>query len=265
MNGLRELMHRRGWTYPLVFKPDAAQRGAGVRLVPDEAFADSYFAGHRADVLVQSYHPGPREAGIFYYRLPGESAGHIFSITDKVFPELIGDGCSSIEVLIRRHPRFRLQAGVYLARHSHQLNRVLSDGERFRLVHAGNHCQGAIFLDGSHLQTPELERSVDRIARTFQGFYIGRFDVRYADVEAFRAGRDFAIVELNGVASESTNIYDPDGSLLAAYRTVIRQWNLTFHIGHRNRQQGHKHTSPFQLIRSITAYYRHHRIPLPAD
>ena len=29
---------------------------------------------------------------MFYYRIPGELRGHIFSITDKVFPFITGDG-----------------------------------------------------------------------------------------------------------------------------------------------------------------------------
>jgi hypothetical protein len=44
-------------------------------------------------------------------------------------------------------------------------------------------------------------------------------------------GDDFAIVELNGASSESTNIYDPSRSLFQAYRTLFRQWALVFRIG----------------------------------
>src|SRR5262249_13176445 len=152
-----------------------------------------------AAVIVQTYHPGPFEAGIFYYRLSGEETGHIFSITDKVFPVLAGDGRSTLEELIWRHPRYRMQARTFLARHEAERGRVLAAGERFVLALAGNHCQGTTFRDGTHLMTPELERTVDAIARHFPGFYIGRFDVRYSDPAAFKAGRDLAIVELNGV------------------------------------------------------------------
>jgi hypothetical protein len=87
--------------------------------------------------------------------------------------------------------------------------------------------------------TAELERAIDAIARRFEGFFIGRFDVRYASIEGFRAGRDLAIVELNGVTSESTNLYDPSWSLWAAYRTLFQQWSLLYRIGAANRQRGH--------------------------
>jgi hypothetical protein len=151
---------------------------------------------------------------------------------------LIGDGVSTIETLIWSHPRFRLQGATFAARHGSALNRVLDAGEQFALAIAGNHCQGTLFRDGGHLLTPALEQRVDEIARAYSGFFVGRLDVRYSNVEAFKAGRDLAIVELNGVTSESTSIYDPDGTLFQAYRQLFRQWSIIFNIGAANRAHG---------------------------
>jgi membrane protein DedA with SNARE-associated domain len=262
---VRQTIDERGWSFPLVLKPDAAQRGAGVKRVHDWVDVEKYLRGQPGAVLVQTYHPGPFEAGIFYYRLPGEANGHIFSITDKVFPVLVGDGRSTVEELIWRHPRYRMQARTFLARHAAEQGRVLAAGERFALAVAGNHCQGTMFRDGAHLVTPELERAVDAIARQFPGFYIGRFDVRYTDPEAFRASRDLAIVELNGATSESTNFYDPSWSLFAAYRTLFRQWSLLYRIGNANRQRGHAPTGILELLRLVFGYYRGVRVDPLAD
>src|SRR4029079_14031531 len=74
------------------------------------------------------------------------------------------------------------------------------------------------------------------------------FDVRYSDVEAFTAGRDLAIVELNGVTSESTDIYDPDGSLWSAYRTLFEQWRIIVAIGRANGQAGARTASIARLL-----------------
>jgi hypothetical protein len=199
-------------------------------------------------VLAQPYHPGPFEAGIFYYRHPHQPAGRIFSITDKKFSELTGNGRSTIEQLIWRHPRYRMQARTFLRRHASQLDRVLAAGERFTLVVAGNHCQGAMFCDGAHLITLALEQRIDQIARTFEGeFFFGRFDIRYTDASKLKAGEAFTIIELNGVTSESTNIYDPTKSLACAYRTLARQWRLLFAIGSENRKLGHTPT-PWRIL-----------------
>jgi membrane protein DedA with SNARE-associated domain len=265
LNRLRRVIEQSGWGFPMILKPDAAQRGAGVRRVGDLDEVEKYLRNQPAAVVVQSYHPGPYEAGIFYYRLPGVNTGHIFSITDKVFPVLVGDGRSTLEELIWRHPRYRMQARVFLARHDSNRGRILVDGEPFVLALAGNHCQGTMFRDGAHFITPALERAVDGIARQFTGFYIGRFDVRYADPEAFKAGRDFAIVELNGVTSESTNIYDPSWSLFTAYRTLFRQWSLLYRIGYANRQQGHASTGILELFRFVFDYYRGLQVDPLAD
>lgn len=228
----------RGWTFPLVFKPDVGQRGTGVKIVRSLGEVSDYFARDRNPVLVQPYHRGPCEAGVFYYRMPGWARGRILSITDKRFPVVIGDGRTTLEDLIWADPRLRMQAATFLSRHADSRDRVLCAGERFTLAIAGNHAQGTLFRDGRHLITPALEERVDTIARSYGGLYVGRFDIRYRDVERFKAGEDLAIVELNGATAESTNIYDPDGSLLDAYRQLFRQWSLVFAIGSANRRRG---------------------------
>ncbi|MBX7165902.1 MAG: VTT domain-containing protein [Pirellulales bacterium] len=258
-------MAARGWQFPVILKPDASQRGAGLKLAHSLTDVAAYIHEHPAPLLVQVYHPGPYEAGVFYYRRPGERRGRIFSITDKHFPSVTGNGRETLAELIWKHPRYRMQAPTFLERFHSQLDRVLADGESLRLAIAGNHCQGTMFCDGAHLVTDELERVIDRIARQFAGFYIGRFDVRYGDVDEFMAGRDLAIVELNGATSESTNIYDPAWSLMRAYGTLGRQWQLLFAIGASNRARGAQPSRIWPLLQAVRAYYRTRQVNLLAD
>jgi membrane protein DedA with SNARE-associated domain len=255
----------RGWAFPLILKPDAGQRGAGLRLVRDPEAAARYFNEHPQAVLAQAYHPGPFEAGIFYFRMPGEPTGRIFSVTDKQFPVLAGDGVSTVESLIWQHPRLRMQADTFLARMNGQASAILPVRERLPLTIAGNHCQGTLFRDGAHLITPALEEAVDAIARRFDGFYFGRFDVRYSNVNAFMAGHGFAIVELNGVTSESTNIYDPSWRLGRAYRVLFRQWALLFEIGAQNRRLGRPVSRLGAVLRDVRAHYRSRAANLLSD
>jgi membrane protein DedA with SNARE-associated domain len=244
-----------GYRFPVILKPDAGQRGAGVKLVRTRDELLRHLRNTHDDVLIQPYHPGPYEAGVFYYRIPGEPTGRILSITAKHFPELVGDGRSTIEQLVWRHPRYRMQARVFLTRHAADAQRVLAKAERFRLAMAGNHCQGTMFCDGSHLLTVQLEQKIDQIARTFDGFFFGRLDVRYSDPERFKLGQDLTIIELNGVTSESTNLYDPSWSLLRAYRMLFRQWSILFQIGAANRSRGERVNPTWELIREITRFY----------
>ena len=244
-----------GWSFPLVLKPDIGQRGAGVRIARSLADASAYLAQMPARVVVQPYHPGPFEAGVFYYRWPGAARGRILCLTDKHFPAVFGDGRSSIEDLIWSHARYRMQARTFLLRLGARKDDVPAAGERVPLGMAGNHAQGAMFTDGRALITPELEARVDAIAQSYKGFFIGRFDVRYRDRRAFMAGRDLAIVELNGATAECTNIYDPQSSLLSAYRQLFRQWRLVFEIGAANRHAGRAAISSKRLIQLIRAHF----------
>jgi membrane protein DedA with SNARE-associated domain len=253
-------MREQRWSFPVVLKPDVGQRGVGVRLAQSVEDLERYCEREASSILVQPYHPGPCEAGIFYYRLPGEARGRILSITDKHFPVLVGDGRSTVEGLIWAHSRHRLQASTFLTRHSHSLDRVLAPGERMQLAIAGNHAQGTLFRDGAHLWTPALERRIDEIAQSYPGFFVGRFDIRYSDADGLRAGHGLAVVELNGATAESTDIYDPKRSLLSAYRQLFKQWSIVFTIGAANRGMG----APVTPTRRLASLLRAHMSSKPA-
>jgi hypothetical protein len=248
---------------PIILKPDAGQRGFAVKIARGSADVEAYFRTVHSPVLVQRFHPGPHECGIAWTRRAGGAAasngslGSIFSITRKEFPVITGDGRRTLEELILAHPRFHCQAAVFLARFAGQRGRVLAAGETMRLAQSGNHCQGTLFRDGADLITPELEAAIDEIARRIDPpLDAGRFDLRYESDDALRRGRGFSIVELNGTAGESTNIYDPDKSIAWAYRTLAAQWKLLYELGAERRRAGVKPMPLRDLLRAIRAHYR---------
>jgi len=251
---LHRLCRRHGITLPFILKPDVGQRGNGVKIIRSMRAALEYLEQVSAPVMVQRYVAGPHEAGVFYYRFPRESHGQIFAITEKIFPEIIGDGIRTVEVLIQDDSRASLMASTYLRRFAMRRDEILAPGEAVKLVETGNHAQGCIFRDGVHLQTEALERVIDQISRKLPGFFIGRYDMRYENEEAFRQGRNFEIVELNGATSEATSIYDPRNSLFSAYRTLFQQWRLVFAIGAINRANGHAPSSLATLWRNWRQY-----------
>jgi membrane protein DedA with SNARE-associated domain len=238
LRSLDAIRTRLGLNYPFILKPDVGQRGAGIKLIRSAEQAEAYLRQTSAPLVAQRYAPGPLEAGIFYYRFPHEASGHIFAITEKLFPVLVGDGKSTVTELVWRDPRARFMGDKYLQRFSERQGEVLPVGEELKLVEAGNHAQGCIFRDGMRLCTPELESRMDEISQKLTGFFIGRYDVRYASDEDLRSGGNFQIIELNGAASEATSIYDARNSIFAAYRTLFQQWDLVFAIGAANRTRG---------------------------
>jgi membrane protein DedA with SNARE-associated domain len=241
-------------SFPLVLKPDVGQRGIGIKLIRTREQAENYLRQTSTPLVVQHYAPEPCEAGIFYYRFPHERHGRIFAITEKLFPIIIGDGQSTIEDLIWRDMRAKLIANTYLSRFALRRTEVLPAGEKLKLVESGNHAQGCIFLDGMHLNSPALEKRIDAISQKLNGFFVGRYDIRYANEQDLRAGINFQIIELNGAASEATSIYDPRNSLQTAYRTLFRQWDLVFAIGAENRRLGAVPTKFLPVWKKWRAY-----------
>ncbi len=222
---------------PLVLKPDVGERGRGVTIARSWGDIDRYLEGTTADTLVQEF-VGGRELGVFYVRLPSEDAGRILSITDKRLISVTGDGRSTLEELILADRRAVCMAPLFLRRHRHRLAEVPADGDEVRLVDVGTHCRGALFLDGKRFATPALTAAIDEIGQGVEGFHFGRFDLRAPSPAALLEGRDIKVLELNGVTSEATHIYDPAFTLPSAYRVLFEQWRLAFEIGAENRRRG---------------------------
>lgn len=244
----RAFLSAHGLTFPVVVKPDAGQRGSGVAVVRSDAQLTEYLQRARGDALIQEYAPG-FEFGVFYCRLPEDVRGRIFSVTEKRFPFVLGDGASTLETLILKDERAVCMARAYFSLHGGRLGDVPREGEPVQLVELGTHCRGAVFLDGAWVKTDELERAIDELCRGFEGFYFGRFDIRTPSVEDFRRGENFKVVELNGVTSEATHIYDPRNGLFKAYRTLFEQWRMAFRIGAQNRARGVTPTPIWTLAR----------------
>jgi hypothetical protein len=250
-----EFMRRYGLQFPVVLKPDAGQRGSGVAIVRSPEQLYEYLTHSSFPAILQEYIPG-EEYGVFYYRYPGSDRGRVFSVTEKRMPVLLGDGKRTLEELILADDRAVCMSDFYLRKNSERIQEVPAAGESVQLVEIGTHCRGAIFLDGVDTITPDLEGVVDRIAQSFNGFFFGRFDIRVPSRQDFMAGQNMKIIELNGVTSEATHIYDPKLSLFGAYRVLFEQWRIAFEIGDINRARGIRPVSVADLL-DATREYRH--------
>ncbi len=244
---VESLLNETGQDLPVVLKPDVGERGHAVLIAHSWQDVEDYLENAAGDTLVQEHIEGP-ELGVFYVRHPAEAEGRIFSVTEKLLPSIVGDGRSTVERLILADPRAVCQAPMLLGRHHERLHEIPQEGEEIALVEIGTHCRGAVFRDGSRFRTPELTREIERISRHFEGFYFGRYDLRAPSEEALRDGRDLKVLELNGVTSEATHIYDPSLTLGDAYGVLFEQWRLAFEIGAANRERGVSPTSLGALI-----------------
>lgn len=247
--------------WPIVLKPDIGQRGEGVAIIHSVASARQYLSENEGLVIAQRYIPG-WEFGVFYMRHPDATKGKLFSITEKVLPELKGDGVRRLEDLILEDTRAVAMAEHYCRVNASQLERVPAEGESVQLVELGTHCRGAVFLDGNRYKSDALLDSLETVLETYPDFYFGRFDLRVPSAVALMRGEGYQILELNGVSSESTDIYDPKNSLFHAWSVLCHQWRQAFEIGAANRArgaavpkfkevwsviQGHRERAPFEV------------------
>lgn len=258
---------------PAILKPDVGQRGMGVRLARSPEDVRSHFADAEGeDVVIQKYHPGPEECGLFWMRYSPSSprradadrAGYIFAITRKSLPIVVGDGVHTLEELIMRHPRCRCQADVFIDRLEGRRDDVPARGEHVRIGEAGNHAQGALFTDGADLITPELEDVIDAIARKIGdgGFDFGRFDLRYSGEGELKRGRGFAIIEVNGVSAEATNLYDPRRSWWWAVSVLAGQWKRAYELGAERMRAGQRPIALWRVAWLVLRYlvFRERRV-----
>ena len=222
---LQQFMEDNRLDFPIVLKPDRGQRGVGVEICQSESEAYTWLENMTEDYLMMEFLAG-QEFGVFYYRLPGEESGVIFSINRKKLIFVTGDGKHTLEELILLDDRAVCMAPIYMDNVYDGLLSVVPAGEHVQLVSVGAHSRGTLFLDGADLITPQLLQSVEQLVSEYDGFYFGRFDIKVPSEEDLRQGHNLKIIELNGVTSEATHIYDPAYSLFHAWKTLMKQWSL---------------------------------------
>jgi hypothetical protein len=238
----------------VVLKPDQGQRGAGVQVLRTRAALEAAVRRSAGDRILQKHVAGV-EFGVFYARHPHDRAGRIVSITAKEMAVVVGDGRRTLDDLIAGDDRAVALMDVYRQINAGRLETVPAAGERVEICELGTHCLGAVFRDARGLRTPALEAAIESASRAMPGFCFGRFDLRTTSEEALREGR-FQILELNGVTSEPTHIYDPGTSVLSAWITLARTWTLAFTIGREHARRGARVWSVRELAGLVLSYRR---------
>ncbi len=240
----------KGITFPMIVKPELGCRGSGVQVMSTPDALVQYLKEFPADrrYLLQKLAPYSAEAGVFYERFPGEVTGRVTSVTLKYRPTVVGDGIRSVKSLILRDPRASVLRELYLDKNKARLHRVPEAGEEVALAFAGSHCRGSIFRNGNEYISTALSEKIDEIMRDFPEFHYGRLDIKFKDIEALSRGNDFVVIEVNGVSSEKTHIWDSRTSLYEAFSTLFEQYTTLFKMGASMVKQGHEAPSVKKLV-----------------
>ena len=243
--------------YPLIAKPNYGERGFLVEKIQTETELRAYLSAHQIDLIIQAYVAEPEEIGVLYYRYPGQERGVITSLTLKKYLSVQGDGTSSLRELILASPRARLQLNTLEGLLGDQMEDILPAGLSRELISIGNHCRGTTFLNGNHLIDDALVQRFDELSHQLDGIYFGRFDVKCRSLDDLKAGKHAYILEINGVKSEPTHIYQPGFSLWKAYGVLFRQWKTIYEISMANHARGVAFPALPETLRRFRAYLRY--------
>lgn len=226
--------------FPLIVKPDVGFRGYLVKRLDTMESLIKYVQAVDESIIIQEFIPYKKELGIFYHRDPEKNKGKISSVTIKKFIQLIGDGHSTLEELIKEDTRARLYLDLFKTMHKDNWNIVHPEGRKIELTAIGNHSKGTQFLNGNHLITNELHRFMDSVCSSIDGWNYGRLDIKYDNWEDLLQGKNFKVLEVNGIISEPTHIYDAthkEASFFKALLAINQHWNIMADIAVKNHDQ----------------------------
>lgn len=249
--------------FPIIAKPNVGERGFIVEKINDQDGLEQYLTQYPVDTILQEYIDYPEEVSVLYYRYPGEERGSISSFTVKKYLSVIGDGRSTIMELVEKNPRARLQSKYLHTLKKDFLNQVPLIEEEVILVPIGNHARGATFYNGEKHIDDKLIDTFDKISRRLDGIYFGRFDIKCKSIEDLRAGTNFTILEINGVKSEPTHIYQPGFSLMEAYRILFRHWRTIYEISMANHKRGVPFEPLAPVLKKLVAFNKYKRFEAP--
>lgn len=226
--------------FPIILKPDIGFRGLKVIKIDNEGMLKSAIQNLRVDHIIQEYIDSSLELGIFYYRYPNESKGHIPSVTIKAFLKVTGDGKHTLAQLIDQNPRAILQKAKLSKKFKKNWNSIIVKDEKISLEEIGNHSRGTKFINGNDLVDDALLKVFDHLSHNMKNFYFGRFDIKVASIEALKKGENYKILEVNGVGGEPTHIYDSNTHILKAWKDLCFTWRVAAKIAAINFEKGIK-------------------------
>ncbi|MGV8945280.1 MAG: D-alanine--D-alanine ligase [Lutibacter sp.] len=248
--------------FPLIIKPDVGFRGLLVTKIKDEYELSDYLKKYNSiNLIIQEFISLKNECGIFYHRIPGEKKGKITSITLKKYPTVIGDGKSSISTLIRNDERAKHYIIYLSALNKDKLETIPKNDEKVVLNIIGNHSKGAQFINGNHLISTELTRVLDALNAKIEGWFYGRIDIKYNSFNELLKAENFKIIEVNGIISEPTHIYDASkGSYFKALKSIKNHWKIIYSIGVKNNKLNQiEYTNLNDLISVYFSYKKYLR------
>jgi len=186
------------------------------------------------------------EAGIYYACSPSNPSAKEVRVVLTYFPFLIGDGNRSIKQLLQGDSRFAYYSESFDFENE---DYVPVAQEIVRLKISGSTHDGSIHQNLSLPPKCPLISVISEISESVPEFWIGRYDVKFSDLDSLINGK-FKIIELNGAAGEDLTAWDPRNNIFQTYKILYRQFRKIFEIGHENQKRGLKGVSGSNLLKA---------------
>ena len=221
--------------FPVVFKPEVAEDGAGLRFVHTQEQLERLVRSAQEDFLLQKFISG-FEFEVVWRRNPGKDDGRIMALLHKHDVTVRGDGEQTLEELIWLDEVAVSRANLFLRCHARDLNRVIPAGQKVTLNLTGSYGHGARCRHRADLTTVELEAAVTQFAKRFPGLHFARFDLRATSMEDLKAGR-FIVTEVGGCCHVSSLLRDESLRFSRSYAAVWGQLKACLEAGAYNLRQ----------------------------
>ena len=233
-------MKKQGLGFRLFAKPDVGERAAFVQAIDSERDLEKYlqkFPTNKA-LLLQDSAKGTLEFGVQVIRSLKTREWDITSFEQKVVPNVIGDGTTTIEKLISK-----------LSLTDSQKENILNDlpeilrgeviptkGESVRVVFTASISRGTCMKSISLTkdQKKSLSVVVKEILNDLPYASVGRFDLMAESVENLIRG-EFQVIELNGSAGIPLQVYDTNLSVAEVYKELFIHFRRLIEIGKSNK------------------------------
>ncbi len=239
--------------FPFIAKPMFGGRGRLVQVINSKAELENYLSAINEPFVLQEQLPAEIELAVFFYKFPGEHSIVIPSIVQKEFLTVVGNGIDSIEQLMQKNYRSKIQTKRLLQEKKYLLLSIPKIGETVLLEPIGNHCKGTIFRNVANKVTPAFTKSINEICKSINQFNYGRFDLKITSWQEAEQGIGIKILELNGINADAAHIFDPNCTWQESILAQWQQAKAAYIIAKHNRQNGVK-TIPFWKMISKVYY-----------
>jgi len=230
-----------GFSYPFIAKPNVGMMGFMVRKINNAAQLKLYHQAIPSEYIIQTLVDYPLEVAAFYYRMPNQQKGTLSGLLKKQPAFVVGDGVTTLGVLIEQNKHVRFKEEEILSRHVAQLDRVIPSGEIFQLSVSSNRSQAGI-VEGIDTEiNDQLRILLDDWSHYSGKFYYGRYDIKCASIESLKEGKDFYILEFNGAGAGIQHITGNNYSLLTAWKIILHHWKMLYKIARYNAKHGVKY------------------------